>query len=325
VSIPLILFHNCARWRNATVRRSVLVISVGLLIVLFVLAIAFQEPTELALTGPKIEEVKASDAFNLGFERDSAIDIRLFRYTGKYIDCWLQTLEPDGKWVVRQTIDAKKLWAIQKAFAVGFDQAGEKNQSTGEPIVGYLAWACRFGKGEEGVVSELLLTTGEKEGHNTGFGPVRDRILDVQRAVPLATARSASASLVTLGVTCSSGAAAVASSVICRACTEFLENNTSDKSACFAISNPALLPARLDDEIVLLDGVVELTQGGQQLESRIQLKCRPRSQGPVYHPPPIVDWEAWPVLVVVVLATATLAGVLVAVKRLIKKIGQIFA
>lgn len=111
---------------------------------------------------PMIEEVKkAPIAFKYTDKEDSALDFRLFRYTGTWIDCWLET-EVDGKWVVTHQISGEQLNGFGEEFGKARPgdkgKAEERSKPPDTPLFGYLAWGRRTSKGNEEVLCELLLT-----------------------------------------------------------------------------------------------------------------------------------------------------------------------
>jgi hypothetical protein len=190
---------------------------------------------------PMIEEVKKTPiAFKYTDKEDSALDFRLFRYTGTWIDCW-QESEIDGKWVVTHEILGKDLKEgfgehLRKALAEAFEEgkAGEKSQPPDPPLFGYLAWGRRISKGNDEVMCELLLTAGGENGQSRSRGMSIGGILRLARE----------------------------------------EGKTTGHSW---FGRGVSLPSALEGEVTLLDGVITLHQGDKKAERRVRLKCRPWS------------------------------------------------
>lgn len=226
--------------------------------------------------GPMIEEVKrAPGAFKFGSENDSALDVRLFRYSGTYIDARIE-IEIDGKWIVSQEVRAKALLNMRETVAGALSQAGAENSPPEGPTLGYLVWARRFGKGNEDVTSNLLLTEGGPDGQRTSSGVGESGLLYLRRTAPLPRAGAAASSLGLVSTTFATGAAPAASGLIGALRPELLDGK-ADRSSHFWAGSTAGLPARLDREITLLDGAVGLSQGDRDVKRKVRLKCRPWS------------------------------------------------
>jgi hypothetical protein len=190
-----------------------------------------------------IEEVKrAPGAFKFTDKEESALDFRLFKYTGTYIDCWLES-EIDGKWVASHQVWGKVLKQTGDDIGKMLTEAAEKGKAEEKappadtPLFGYLAWGRRISKGNDEVLCELLLTAGGEDGQSSSLGMFVGGILQLNR----------------------------------------VEGKTTGH---YWAGKPAPLPAVLDGEVTLLDGVIGLQQGDNKKERRVRLKCRPWSPDP---------------------------------------------